>query len=145
MADIPELVKRQMVNNDLRGFFEATIEGRVDRHIEVSHQPMTPNPHFAAASAECIGLYTDGYFLSTVMVTQAVAEGLRKFILERNGIKFDDGMNGEQIDKLLVESKVVSDQCKEALDRIYRSFRNDVHHMNPKVGTIDFPKLAKAS
>ena len=143
MADIPELVKRRMVSDDLRGSFEATIEQRVDRYIEVSHQPMTSNPHFAAASAECIGLYTDGHFLSTVMVTQAVAEGLRKFILECNGIRPNDGVNGEQIGTLLVEKKIMSEQCAEAFNRIYRSFRNDVHHMNPKVGTIDFPDLSR--
>ena len=34
--------------------------------------------------------------------------------------------------------------CERAFNRIAdRSFRNDVHHMNPKVGTIDFPTLAK--
>jgi hypothetical protein len=42
----------------------------------VAHQGIVPNHHFAAASSECIDLYRDGYALSAVMVSQAVAEGI---------------------------------------------------------------------
>jgi hypothetical protein len=132
-----------MIGVDLRGILEATIEQRVDRYIEVSHQPITPNPHFAAASSECISLYTDGYFLSTVMVTQAVAEGIRKFVVERNAIKPDDGMKGPQLADLLVQKGIISKDCADAFNRIWESFRDDVHHMNPRVATISFPDLAK--
>lgn len=143
MADIPECIRRQMVSDDLRGSLEATIEQRVDRYLEVSHQPITPNPHFAAASAECIRLYTDGYFLSTVMVTQAVAEAIRRFVLERNEIKPDDGMDGQEVAKLLATKGIISSSCADAFNRIWSSFRNDIHHMNPKVATIDSLALAK--
>ncbi len=143
MADIPECVRRRMISDDLRGIFEATIEQRVDRYIEVSHQPITANPHFAGASAECIRLYTDGYFLSTVMVTQAVTEAIRKFIVKHNEIKPDNGMKGPQIAEILVKKGIISKDCADAFNRIWESFRDDVHHMNPKVATIDFPGLAK--
>ena len=43
--------------------------------------------HFAKASSECIGLYRDGYLFSAVMVSQAVAEGIWRFVLERNQIQ----------------------------------------------------------
>jgi len=143
MADIPECVRRRMIGDDLQALFEATIQERVNRHLEVSPQKIIANHHFAVASDECIRLYTDGYFLSTVMVTQAVAEGIRRFIVERNEIKPDDGMEGPQIAETLVKKGIISKDCADAFNRIWKSFRNDVHHMNPKVATIDFPGLAK--
>jgi hypothetical protein len=132
-----------MIGDILRESFEATIEQRVDRYIEVNHQLITPNLHFAAASAECIRLYTDGYFLSTVMATQAIAEGIRKFVVERNKIKCDNNSDGPKTVALLVEKKIITNECANAFNRIWKSFRNDVHHMNPKVAAIPFPDLAK--
>jgi hypothetical protein len=145
MVDIPKQVKQRMIGDGLRAHFEATLQQRVERHIEVTHQPITPNPHFAAASAECISLYTDGYFISTVMVTQAVAEGIRKFLVERNEIKLEEKMDGPQAVSLLLNQGIVSNKCADAFNRIYKGFRNDVHHMNPKVAQIDFPKLSKSN
>jgi len=145
MVDIPKQVKQRMIGDGLRAHFEATLQQRVERHIEVTHQPITPNPHFAAASAECISLYTDGYFISTVMVTQAVAEGIRKFLVERNEIKLEEKMDGLQAVSLLLNQGIISNKCADAFNRIYKGFRNDVHHMNPKVAQIDFPKLSKSN
>ena len=143
MADIPEWVRRCRIGDDLRSSFEASIEQRVDRYIEVSPQEIIANHHFGVASAECISLYTDGYFLSTVMVTQAVTEAIRRFVVERNEIKPDEGMDGPQIAEVLVKKGIISKDCADAFNRIWESFRNDVHHMHPKVATIDFPGLAK--
>jgi hypothetical protein len=143
MADVPEWVRRRMISDDLRDLLEATLEERVNRYMEVSHQNIIPNHHFAAASTQCIELYRDGYFLSAVMVTQAVAEGIRKFVAERNMIKCDDSKDGPKIIALLVESKIISSECANAFNRIWGSFRNDVHHMRPKVAKIPFKELAK--
>ena len=143
MADIPECVRRRMISDDLRSRFEATIQERVNRYMEVSHQGIIPNPHFAAASTQCIELYMDGYFLSTVMVTQAVAEAIRKFVAERNKIKCEDNRDGPAIVNLLVKEEIISKECASAFNQIYNSYRNDVHHMNPKVAEIPFRELAK--
>ncbi len=144
MAELPEQVRRRMISDDLRAIFEATIEQRVERYLEISHQGMIPNCHFAEASAECIRLYTDGYFLSAVMVTQAVAEGIRKFVVKRNEeVKPDENMKGPAIVSLLVERRILSNNCADAFNRIWKSFRDDVHHMNPKVAEISFRDLAK--
>jgi uncharacterized protein YutE (UPF0331/DUF86 family) len=141
MGEIPEQIRRRMVADDLRAKCEAILEQRVDRYMEIPHQPVTPNHHFAAASTQCIELYTDGYFISTVMVTQAVAEGIRKLVAERNGIKPD--MQGDAVVRELLKAGLITQACAEAFDRIYGGFRNDVHHMNPKVSKIDFRALAK--
>ena len=147
MADIPEEIKRRRITDDLRATFEASLPQRVDRYTEIEHQTVIPGQHFAEASTECLRLYTDGYFFSAVMVTQAVAEGIRRFIVKCNGIKLEDNMDGPHIAGLLAKKEIISKACADAFDRIWKSFRDDFHHMNPKVGEIPamipFSKLAK--
>ena len=113
--------------------------------METPNEPhgIIPNHHFAKASSECIGLYRDGYLLSAVMVSQAVAEGIWRFVLERNQIGGGKKKNRPTIAAVLVGRKIISAECADAFGRIWRSFRNDVHHMNPKVSTVKFPEVAK--
>ena len=116
---------------------------------EVAHQGVIPNHHFAVASSECIKLYRDGYLLSAVMVSQSVTEGIWRFVLERNQIQLKELKGGERkinrpaIGAILVKRKIISTECAAAFVRIWGSFRNDVHHMNPKVSTVNFPEVAK--
>ena len=133
----------ERIRSDLVQRFQTTLEERVERYVEIDRQKMTPNHHFAAAAAECLSLYVDGHFMSTVMMTQAVAEGIRKFVLERNNLKLGEKMRGQDAVGKLQENKIITGHCAEAFNRIWRSFRDDVHHMNPKVATIPFRKLAK--
>jgi hypothetical protein len=127
---------RQRLSDDLKH----TIEDRIDRYLEISHQGIIPGHHFAAASSECVNLYRDGYFLSAVMVSQSVAEGIWRFVLERNSITAD--AERPQVAASLVTGNVISQACADAFVRIWRSFRNDVHHMNPKVAAVPFKMIA---
>ncbi len=138
------------LKSEMRAALEQTIEIRVERYLEVEHQGVIPNHHFAAASSECINLYRDGYLLSAVMVSQSVTEGIWKFVLERNQIqpkKLKAGvgkkMKRPAVAAVLVKQKIISTECAEAFVRIWLSFRNDVHHMNPKVSTVPFRELAR--
>ena len=138
------------LKSEMRAALEQTIEIRVERYLEVEHQGVIPNHHFAAASSECINLYRDGYLLSAVMVSQSVTEGIWKFVLERNQIqpkKLKAGvgkkMKRSAVAAVLVKQKIISTECAEAFVRIWLSFRNDVHHMNPKVSTVPFRELAR--
>ena len=124
---------------------ELTREERVDRYLEIDRQKIIGEYHFASASTECIHLYRDGHFISTVMATQAVNEGILKFVAERNNIQKTDYCNLRALLKLLVSQGIFSGGCFEASKQIYERFRNDVHNMNPPVTTIDFPKLAKTN
>ena len=134
----------------MRAALEQTIEIRVERYLEVEHQGVIPNHHFAAASSECINLYRDGYLLSAVMVSQSITEGIWKFVLERNQIqpkKLKAGV-GKKMERpavaaVLVKQKIISTECAEAFVRIWLSFRNDVHHTNPRVSTVPFRELAR--
>ena len=125
---------------DLRQRDEQTREDRADRYLEVHQQGLIPNQHFAPASAECLYLYRDGHFIATVMTTQAVNEGILKFVAERNNISYKDYLD---LLTIFVSQGIFSQDCFDASKQIYGSFRNDVHHMNPKVATIDFQELAK--
>ncbi|SEJ68937.1 hypothetical protein SAMN04244572_04914 [Azotobacter beijerinckii] len=134
--------RRLQVKNALKAELDATVDERVTRHLSVNHQNIIAGHHFAAASAECLDLYRDGYFLSTVMVSQAVAEGIFRFVLERNGRAEEKG-DRQTVAKRLVTDGLISQECMGAFVQIWHSFRNDVHHMDPRVATISFPALAK--
>ena len=121
---------------------ELTREERVDRYLEIDRQKIIGEHHFARASTECINLYRDGHFISTVMTTQAVNEGILKFVADRNSIDYENITRDDLLTTLLSKG-IFSQNCFEASKQILKSFRNDIHHMNSPVTTIDFPKLAK--
>jgi hypothetical protein len=77
-------IKKIKVRQDLQSEFEGTIDQRVERYLEIDPQEIIGNHHFAGASSECAKLYCDGYLISAVMVSQAVNEGILRFIAERN-------------------------------------------------------------
>ena len=135
-------LSRPLVIKALRESDEQTREDRADRYLEVNQQGFIPNHYFAPASAECLFLYRDGYFIATVMTTQAVNEGIIKFVAERNNIQYEN-MTVSDILQTLESQGIISQDCSRASEEIRRSYRNDVHHMNPPVAEIDFPELAK--
>lgn len=141
MTTPDEAWRREELRKEMRGDLEQSIETRVERYLEVAHQGIIPNHHFALASSECIDLYRDGYALSAVMVSQAVTDGVWRFVLERNQIQHDRDRGSQAAS--LVQSGVISADCAAAFGRIWRSFRNDVHHMNPSVVTLPFRALAR--
>lgn len=142
-----ETIRREQLKDELRQLFDLTLDVRIDRYLEVNHQGIIGNHHFAATSTQCIDLYRDGQFISAVMVSQAVNEGIIKLIAERQNIGRATCAKGTKKLSDLVEEflrkKIISSRCADASKRILRSFRNDVHHMNPKVTTIPFQTLAK--
>lgn len=157
----PEEIKKIQVKENLKSLFESTLDQRVNRYLEIDRQGIIGEHHFAEASSQCIQLYIDGYYLSAVMVSQAVNEGIIKFIAQRNKIKIHKKINKKfprylsnmfkikttkSVINLINEFKnnsIISGSFVDASTRIYKSFRNDIHHMNPKVSKINFPKLAK--
>ena len=100
-----EISRSEDLKRRMRAALEQTIEDRVERHLEVAYQGVIPNHHFAAASSECINLYRDGYLLSAVMVSQSVAEGVWRFVLERNQIQ--PGGDRPAVAAALVEQKII--------------------------------------
>ena len=140
--DTIRALTRPSVIKALRESDEQTREDRADRYLEVNQQAFISNQPFAPASAECLYLYRDGHFIATVMTTQAVNEGILKFVADRNSIDYENIRREDLLATLLSEG-IFSKDCFEASKQIWDSFRNDVHHMNPPVATIDFQDLAK--
>ncbi len=132
--------RKVQYKKSLRSILEQTIDDKTDRYFEIDHQGIIANHHFAAASSECIDLYRDGYFISAVMVSQAVNEGIVKLIAECNNI--ENSKHQELIDTFK-EKKIITQAFATASEQIWKSFRNDIHHMNPKVSLISFQELAK--
>jgi hypothetical protein len=144
-------IKKIEIRQDFQSEFNYTIDQKVERYLEIDHHKIIANHHFSEASSECIKLYSDGYFMSAVMVTQAVNEGIVRFVAERNSITFqpdNDKNKTKSMPKLINELEqkgIFLKDCAEASRQICKSFRNDVHHMNPKVAEIisHFRDLAK--
>lgn len=135
-----ENIRHEKTKDEFLQIFEQILDDRVERYLEINHQGIIGNHYFAAASSECIDLYRDGHFISAVMVSHSVNEGIIKFLAERNEVK---GKKSSEVMDYLFSNGVITEQCKEASIRIWNSFRNDVHHMNPNVTKIPFRDLAK--
>ena len=136
-------ISRIQLIEDFTAIDEQTREDRVNRYLEINRQWVSGYHYFSRASVECIHLYRDGHFIATVMMTQAVNEGILKFVAKRNNISDKEYKDYSDLFTILVSRGIFSKECADASKQIYGSFRNDVHHMNPKVAHIDFPKLAK--
>ena len=65
-----------------------------------------------------------------------------KFVADRNQINRKN-VKCDALLPILVSKGILSQDCSDASEQIMRSFRNDVHHMNPPIGTIDFQTWAK--
>ena len=132
---------RLRTTDSLRQEFEITLEDRVNRYLEINHVGIIPNTHFSAASSQCIDLYRDGYYIACVMMCQAVNEGIIRFVIERNRLRQAESI--EVMLQRLRKAKHVTEDFAKASRAIAKSFRNDVHHMNPEVGKVDFIQVAR--
>lgn len=142
-----EKIKRIRLRENIESQHKSSIDEKITRYLEIEHQGIIGGHYFANASSECIYLYRDGYFIGAVMMSHAINEGIIKFIAERNSISRQKG-NGDTktIEGLINEFKekrIISNDCAESSTKIWKSFRADIHHMNPTVSKIDFPKTAQ--
>lgn len=145
--DTAKKMKRVMVRESIESHCMHDIDERINRYLEIEHQGIIGGHYFAPASSECIYLYRDGYFIGAVMMSHAINEGIIKFVSERNGIQKNkpDSM-AKTIKELVCElnkENLISNSCKDASLNIWKSYRNDIHHMNSTVANINFKTLAQ--
>lgn len=145
--DTAEAMKRIKVKESIEAHYQSFIDEKIDRYLEIERQGIIGGHYFASASSECIYLYRDGYFIGAVMISHAINEGIIKFVAERNDIQKNktDGTT-KTIEDLINDlrgKEIISTDCGNASIKIWRSYRNDIHHMNPTVAKIDFKKIAK--
>ena len=142
-----EKIRRIQLRESIESQCKSSIEEKITRYLEIEHQGIIGNHYFAKASSECIYLYRDGYFIGAVMMSHAINEGIIKFIAERNFInRQKENGDTKTIEELIhefKERKIISSECAEALTKIWKSFRANIHHMNPPVSTIPFTKVAQ--
>ncbi|MFH0797169.1 MAG: hypothetical protein V2A65_08975 [Candidatus Omnitrophota bacterium] len=145
--NVDKQVKRQQVRDNLISVFNSSIDVRVNRYLDIGHQWIIGNHHFAKASSECINVYRDGHFIAAVMMSHSINEGIIMFVARRVKLpKHKSDGNTKSIKELISEleqQKTMSKACIDASRGIYGSYRSDIHHMNPKVGSIDFCSLAR--
>ena len=123
----------------LRRRFEQSLPDRVKRRQEAPVHAAIPAEWFAAATRECRDLYVDGHFYGTICLTQAVAEGISKFLTIRNGHRDSGHQNSRNA--MLKKRGVISVEAYRAFKAIEGGDRNDYHHLNAKIET-DREKLA---
>ncbi len=146
MDNIKE-IRRTQLKESIESQCKGSIEEKISRYLEIEHQGIIGGHYFAKVSSECIYLYRDGYFIGAVMMSHAINEGIIKFIADRNNIERhkEDGTT-KTIKELIDEFKtknIISQNCADASIKIWKSFRADIHHMNPKIAKIPFQKLAQ--
>jgi hypothetical protein len=139
------------VRDQIREEDQVKFEQRIARVLRVRIHRIIPHVWFAVASTECRDLFRDGHFYGCICLSQSVAEGLGKFILE---VRHSAAKNpkGKRLIKLLKNLKsgtyngkpmsLLSDECLEAFICIEGGDRNDFHHLNKNVIT-DLEELGK--
>jgi hypothetical protein len=151
---------RQQIQEDDEGKFEQ----RVERVLRVNFHRISPHHWFNFASTECRDLFRDGHFYGCICLSQSVAEGLAKFVLEVNAVRIGKQKRpidlskkpatGKRLIRLLKKlargtrngkpMNVLSEKCLKAFECIEGGDRNDFHHLNKGIVT-DRVKLEKRS
>jgi|SRR5579863_1385411 len=152
-----ESTRKQIQKDDASNF-----EPRVARVQRTRLHRIIPHVWFDAASTECRDMFRDGHFYGCICLSQSVAEGLAKFVLEVHRFKVgkqkrpielcEKPGTGRQLIDWLRSLKsglyngqpmsVLSEKCLKAFACVEGGDRDDFHHLNKRVIT-DFTKLEK--
>lgn len=118
------------------------LRDKIERRLEVDYNSMIGSQYFSVFSLSTIQCYHEAstyhpkslLFMACVLSTHPLNEAIIKFVAKRNQIK-----QTESIPKLLeqlVSKNAISDACAVSSEAIYKSYRNDLHHLNPSVSKI---------
>ena len=121
----------------LRLKFEANLASSVARAKKINAAPIIPVHYFTPSLVELREMFIGGYFIGVISLSQSVAEGLSRFLCERNGLPYSK-RHEKRVRDLSSEGKITS-ESKDAFDAIHQG-RNDFHHMNKNIAT-DRPAL----
>lgn len=129
-----EFDREQWIRNNLAQTDAATLDDRVARAMETRVHEIMPG-YFGGASTECRDDYVDGHYYSCISLAKAVAEGISKYVTDRNKIKRQNDFPTRV--RRLKDDKFITEAGESALLRIWGSGseRNDFLHMNPEVET----------
>ncbi len=110
---------------------QARLADRQNRAARTSVHGMIPNEFFTAASSECRDVFIDGHYYACISLSQAVAEGLSKFLgtFHQVGAK----KNPTERVQRLHSKGVVTERTLKAFECIWGTDRNTFHHLNPNI------------
>lgn len=126
----------------LRSGFELDFEDQVERLGKVAIRNQLPIQYFSFALVECRDMFVAGHYYGCITLCQSVAEGIAKFLIDKNMAEFVAANVSTKIDggpytlaNNLHRARVISDDSKAAFLRISGQDRNDFHHLNHEVST----------
>jgi len=127
-------VDRDRIRNELRERFELHLEDQVDRQARSRVHPFIPAQFFSVASSECRSLFVEGHFYGCITLAQSVAEGIARFLAQKNELGEHDNYRS-QINILQRDrsNPVISPVAFAAFRAIHGKDRNDFHHLNPQI------------
>ena len=129
------------IESILRGQFQAELAGRIERYSKSRVHGVIPQGYFAPASSECRDLYVSGHFYGCITLCQTVAEGLAKFIAEKNGLpQVEEHIAQVNIIRKRRNPPPISELASRAFRAIRGEDRNDFHHLDPEIEQ-DYIKL----
>ena len=85
--DVHKMMQRARAKDAIKQEFEQTLCSRVERYLKVKPHGIVPHTEFSPVSAECTCLFRDGHFYGSIVLSQALAEAIAKFLCQKNGWK----------------------------------------------------------
>ena len=133
-------MKPDTLKANLRQAFERELPLRIERISHLKYKRIIGGHYFAAASTECLELYRDGYMLGCIMCSQSLLEAMLKFVAKRNSMPHKKDV--EELINDIRATRVLSDGAIDAAKLAWRH-RNDFHHLNAGVASIDLKDKAR--
>lgn len=125
-------IPRKYMEESIRSELESTVQERVDRFLEIQWPFVIPYTHFSHAFGECLLTFRDGHFCACIVLTQAVAEAMIKFLCKKN--HWRPSKDYEQNVYKLCDRSIITTESKDCLIKVWKK-RDDYHHLNPDVMT----------
>lgn len=123
--------------------FTSKLDAIVKRAEKLEQLPsFLPNTHFAPPACEARQMYRMGYYYGCIMVSQATAEALARYIARVKHLPVtysteQDARNGGVSQAVRIEymkqQKVISNKAFKYFRRILNHQRNSFHHMKSDV------------
>lgn len=131
MTEMSHEERQSLAEQRIRGEFDSTLVDRIGRYVSATVHSIIPLDFFSSASAECKDMFVAGSFYGCITLCQSVAEGLSKFIAEKNSVRVGKGFSGRV--HRLKESGLISDTATDAFLVVHGEDRNDFHHLNKEI------------
>ena len=120
------------------------LRDKIKRRLEVDYNSMIGSQYFSVFSLSTIQCYHEAstyhpkslLFMACVLSTHPLNEAIVRFVAERNQINPESNKKIPELLEELLSKNVISEDCAVSSEAIYKSYRNDLHHLSPSVSDI---------